>query len=68
MVKMNLDSIKGSSMIVKMARALVEDGWSFTPNEFDVIVKAEHKDTGQAISFNSIGNLKRWMYEKALSY
>lgn len=65
---MNLDSIKGSSMIVKMARALAEDGWSFTPNEFDVIVKAEHKGTGEAISFNSIGNLKRWMYEKALNY
>ncbi len=65
---MNLESIRGSSMIVKMARALVEDGWLFTPNEFDVIIKAEHRDTGEAISFHSIGNLKRWMYEKALSY
>lgn len=65
---MNLDSIKGSSMIVKMARALMEDGWLFTPDEFDVIVKAEHQETGEAISFHSMGNLKRWMYEKALSY
>jgi len=55
-------------MIVKTARSLVEEGWSFIVDEFDVIIKAEHKATGEAVSFNSMGTLKRWMYEKALSY
>lgn len=65
---MKIGTVKGSSMIVKMARSLVEEGWSFMMDEFDVIVKAEHKASGEAVSFNSMGTLKRWMYEKALSY
>jgi hypothetical protein len=65
---MNTETIKGSSMIVKMARTLMNEGWSFIPDEFDVIVKAENKTTGEEVSFPSIGNLKMWMYEKALSY
>lgn len=55
-------------MVMKMTRALSEEGWSFIPNEFDVIIRAEHKTTGETISFNSIGNLKTWLYRKALSY
>ena len=65
---MKLGTVRGSSMIVKTARSLVEEGWSFMVDEFDVIIKAEHKSTGEAVSFNSMGTLKRWMYEKALSY
>lgn len=64
---MNSESIKGSSMIVKMIRMLMTEGWSFTPNEFDVIVKAENQATGESIQFPSIGNLKTWVYQKALS-
>lgn len=65
---MSLETIKGSSMIIKMTRKLMKEGWSFTPNEFDVIIKAEHKATGESIHFPSIGNLKTWIYQKALSY
>lgn len=65
---MNLEKIKGSSMVIKMTRTLMNEGWSFTPNEFDVIVKAENKTTGESIHFPSIGNLKTWLYQKALSY
>lgn len=63
-----MEVIKGSSMMIKTTRTLIEDGWSFVQDEFDVIVKAENKLTGEAVSFPSIGNLKRWLYEKALSY
>ncbi|MGI2326973.1 hypothetical protein [Planococcus sp. YIM B11945] len=65
---MSMESIKGSSMVIKMTRALMNEGWSFIPNEADVIVRAENKKTGEAISFPSVGNLKTWLYEKALSY
>lgn len=68
MVSVNLPTFKGSSMVMKMTRALSEEGWSFIPNEFDVIIRAEHKASGETISFNSIGNLKNWLYRKALSY
>ena len=60
--------IKGSSMMIKTVRTLIEDGWSFVQDEFDVIISAENKLTGEAVSFSSLGNLKRWLYEKALSY
>ncbi|MDN7245140.1 hypothetical protein QWY16_17315 [Planococcus shenhongbingii] len=63
-----MEMIKGSSMVIKMTRVLIEDGWSFIQDEFDVIVRAENKLTGEAVSFPSVGNLKRWLYEKALSY
>ncbi|MFD1030577.1 hypothetical protein [Metaplanococcus flavidus] len=63
---MSLETIKGSSMVVKMTRTLMNEGWLFTPNEFDVIVKAENKTTGESIHFPSIGNLKTWLYQKAL--
>lgn len=65
---MSLETIKGSSMIVKMTRTLMNEGWLFTPDEFDVIIKAENKTTGESITFPSIGNLKTWLYQKALSY
>lgn len=64
---MSMGSIKGSSMMVKMADTLVKDGWSFIPNELDVVIRAENKKTGESVSFPSIGNLKNWLYEKALS-
>ncbi|RNF41250.1 hypothetical protein [Planococcus salinus] len=64
---MSMKPFKGSSMVMKMTQALMKDGWSFIPDEFDVIVRAENKKTGEAVSFPSIGNLKTWLYEKALS-
>lgn len=65
---MSTETIKGSSMIIKMTRSLMKEGWSFTPNEYDIIIKAENKTTGESIHFPSIGNLKTWIYQKALSY
>lgn len=65
---MNMDTIRGSSMVIKMTRTLMEEGWAFISNESEVVIRAEHPGTGEAISFNSVGNLKRWLYEKALSY
>jgi hypothetical protein len=55
-------------MVIKMTRTLMEEGWAFISNESEVVIRAEHSGTGEAISFNSVGNLKRWLYEKALSY
>lgn len=63
---MEIQPIRGSSMIVKMTRSLIEEGWSFISNDMDIVVRAEHPATGEVVSFNSIGNLKRWLYEKAL--
>lgn len=65
---MTLEKITGSSMIIKTARALMQEGWAFTPNEMNIIIKAEHPETGESVSFPSFGNLKRWMYERALNY
>lgn len=68
MIAMEMGKIKGSSMMVKVVRSLMEEGWSFTPNELDIIVRAEHPETGESISFPSFGSLKMWLYEKGLSY
>lgn len=65
---METGTIKGSSMMVKMVRSLMEEGWSFTPDELDIIVSAKHPETGESISFPSFGSLKMWLYEKALRY
>lgn len=68
MGKVSMETIRGSSMGIKMTRTLMEEDWAYIANESNVVVRAKHQATGEAISFNSAGNLKRWLYEKALSY
>lgn len=64
---MNKEAVLGSSMMIKMKEALVEQGWQFTLNERNIITHANHTKTGELIKFPSFGHLRIWFYSHALN-
>lgn len=64
---MKREHIKGSSMVMKMLDRLTMEGWTFTANDSNIISHAKNNTTGESVSFPSIGNLKIWLYRKALN-